>query len=1367
MKPHLILKLFALVASIFILSACGGGGGSDSVATDEQTFSPDDVDNDGLSNDVELANGLDPNDPSDGYYADTDGDLIVNGLEIEHGLDFRDSSDAALDNDNDGLTNLQELNLGLMVFDYDATRDGALLDNGWTIHNTRDGDTYTLVDAGEGKRQQLRNLAASSNPYFHTNLSLADHIDTLYTEGGTYTQRVAFFGNGAYFHIEVPAEDNFTGNMLALGIWVAPAEEANQDLSFSLKVGGSIREQGVLAGKYNNLLHTIKIVFDGNNSFAGSIYVDDELVVSLSNIFITTTSAQSGFYFASGSSATNRGFDLSSVNLLIGSDATTNPNLADTDNDGFSDQEELVHHLNPNDPSDGPFGDSDNDGVDNGTELAQGFDPLDSDDLVGEDTDGDGFTTAQEINAGLDPFSPDDPFADNDDDGLSNAQEVEYLFNANDPNDGYNGDADQDGVSNGEEIANNTNPNDHKIKVNDEFTTALVVLDMNGDGQVNDSDQALDVSFTRYSMRKDTTHLWTFDDTKTPKYTKQLIFPETRTFRGRIVDYPDSAVFATVWPNCTITYFVFAGYNTAPNFKLSADDAYYFAWDKAFDHEGICNQTDESDARFQGGLQVSYEPSPHTNMETNPDLNYWPSADAFHLYEKPQSIQASYQAYSQNINGAEINKDIEAMVALIEHHQNIADQFTTRSFLDRITISDILVEVTGLGYDDTDGDHAPWDDNWPETRANFWAPRRSGHQYWYEHVYWNHPNGAQGLAYGERVMNKPTQGSTTTYSHEMGHNYGSGHESFGERYKGHNAMRGHAPTHATIVHQGEALDRRASRERANINQETDLRIVAESNWNYHPLAQPDHTSVYRNESANIDVLSNDSDSNNDALTVKSVHIEEEGSSAGAGQSSISVNQDGQTIDFTPPAGFIGLVEAYYVLEDARGLSSRGILHINVEHNGISDVFTFDHECVEDPNPNGLFDMFKGNSKDSNLLVRNWGYKTAETDEAGEVITAGCTENTITGLTGHNDHDHGVDFQLTQAPFFNNELNDEPSSGSHYHPHLFEINDKDFTASFWYRPNADTDGYYELARRGRVAGTGWDDDGWVIAQDNDTLIVQIHEKSKLAKDGRLRFEVPGRSELLDSSSWVHIAMTLDWTNRSVKVYIDGELASGYVKKGAGPGYINEVPVNEMTILDHFSLVSTSGTGHTYGRGAYAAFGQANAAYNTQGNNGVDDVVVAHKALTAAEIENIYLQKLPAYSPQPTNGESVDIAATSMLSWNMHPNLNLQFSTYRVYLSDNASAVENREESAWLGSTSNNFYDISAESLSANTAYYWAVDIELQNLAGTIEGEVWSFWEEQQELMAFSAFVLRTPAEYHGPEAMEEDYEGDTAEFNHDH
>lgn len=57
-------------------------------------------------------------------FTDVDGDLIPDDLELEVGLDPRDSSDSELDLDSDGLSNLQEYQLGTQLDSADTDEDG-------------------------------------------------------------------------------------------------------------------------------------------------------------------------------------------------------------------------------------------------------------------------------------------------------------------------------------------------------------------------------------------------------------------------------------------------------------------------------------------------------------------------------------------------------------------------------------------------------------------------------------------------------------------------------------------------------------------------------------------------------------------------------------------------------------------------------------------------------------------------------------------------------------------------------------------------------------------------------------------------------------------------------------------------------------------------------------------------------------------------------------------------------------------------------------------------------------------------------------------------------------------------------------------
>ncbi|WP_133407606.1 LamG-like jellyroll fold domain-containing protein [Parashewanella tropica] len=1018
----------------------------------------------------------------------------------------------------------------------------------------------------------------------------------------------------------------------------------------------------------------------------------------------------------------------------------TNKKSADSDGDGLTDFEEVNAKLNPLDVQDASK-DNDGDGFTNLEEVKHGFNPFVAGDINKADTDNDGLSNGKERQLGLDPFKHNDANSDVDNDGLPDLVEVRYHLNPIDGSDGANADQDNDGVTNGKEIEQGTNPNDHKLRLRDKFTLPLLVLDTSGDGKVNAQDEMLAVSLERYSLRKNTTGIWTFNDnnpTET-KYQQLDIMPEVRSFRGRIDKYPDSAVFATIWPDCTISYDVFVGYSTKPEFELSADAEYFAAFNKSFENDGICELSGVSDAKYQLGKQANYQRVDYGADSNNENLIYWPQqGDDFHLFERPQSQQISFHSLHALFNG---QGKIERAIAFVDYQVNLADQMTSRTFYERLSVSDLLIETSGKGLPDDGSSSAEWDDNWNRNLSEFWYPRRSGAQFWYENVYWNKPHGASGRAYGEKMMNSASQGNQGTYLHEMGHHYGSKHESFPERLYGLNAMRSsHASTQSTIVHQREGAARRVKSQRAGVRQHYDLRVPA-SDWNFHPLAQPDHFSVYRDDVADINVLNNDSDAGNQKLKVLSVHINPKLSSNGAIDSKISVNPD-NSIHFEPPKGFIGLVDAYYVLADETNLTTRGILHINVEHNGISDVFTFDESCID--TKADVRSEFTSTGNDANVSLFNWGYKgNRYKDEHGEPYKVSCEVFNNQMGASQAVTDKSVTWAVTQGKLFSNELNNEAGSVHRYHPHVFEVNNKNFSISFWYKPDSslDLNGYTELARRGRRFGSGWDGDGWVVSAEGNKLNFLIHDKSKTTLNRKLSLDIPNVEALLNVDNWVHIGMTLDWDTRKLIAYVNGE------QKG------------DADIPTEFSLVSSSGTGHAYARGAYAVFGQSKTLYTTFNHAGLDDLVIAHKALSQHEMSQIFNKKLPAFMPKPTNGKSLAIELLSSLSWLKHSNFDEGFTQYRVYFSDNNASVSNRESTSRLDESliNGNSADISSIQLDATKAYYWAVDIVSDNNE-VVKGEVWSFWQKQQSVYRTLSQLLRIKT----PEQLkdyDDIYEGD--------
>ena len=151
---------------------------------------PDD-DGDGLEDEVEIAYGLDPKDPSDAEAdfdsdglsnkkeieigtnindKDTDGDGIDDNMELKYGLDPTDSTDASEDADNDGLSNKKEIEIGSDINDKDTDGDGIpdKKEVEYGLNPTDPSDAKADFDGdGVDNKMEIEQGTDINNPYDH------------------------------------------------------------------------------------------------------------------------------------------------------------------------------------------------------------------------------------------------------------------------------------------------------------------------------------------------------------------------------------------------------------------------------------------------------------------------------------------------------------------------------------------------------------------------------------------------------------------------------------------------------------------------------------------------------------------------------------------------------------------------------------------------------------------------------------------------------------------------------------------------------------------------------------------------------------------------------------------------------------------------------------------------------------------------------------------------------------------------------------------------------------------------------------------------------------------------------------------------
>lgn len=92
-----------------------------------------------------------------------------------------------------------------------------------------------------------------------------------------------------------------------------------------------------------------------------------------------------------------------------------------------------------------------------------------------------------------------------------------------------------------------------------------------------------------------------------------------------------------------------------------------------------------------------------------------------------------------------------------------------------------------------------------------------------------------------------------------------------------------------------------------------------SNVNIAPVTAPDGAVVMRGRSVTVNVLTNDSDANGDALTVTSVSIPLRG----------TASTNGSSVTYSAPADFSGQVVLNYFVSDGKGGTAAGTLSVQV------------------------------------------------------------------------------------------------------------------------------------------------------------------------------------------------------------------------------------------------------------------------------------------------------------------------------------------------------------------------------------------------------------------------------------------------------
>jgi len=422
-----------------------------------------DTDNDGLFDQQETLQGTDPNNP------DTDGDGLLDGdevnvhatnpldrdsdsdnmwdnFEVTYGLLPNDPSDALLDPDLDRRTNLQEFldATNPNVVDLEFGSPG-LIDNGdagtssvgsWSTYPEAESygpdSTYATV-GGDVDRYRftpqlpvagLYEVQAWNSCYNNrapdvlhtishnegiTSLSIDQDCDTgSHGEWLSLGQYRFAAGNSGY--LEISDEGLTAPTLTYMGADAARFIRLVGDMPPSII--HSLVNQVILSGTAVNLSATAMDPEDGDIT-ANIQWTDDASNDSASGEFFSSVPSL-GVHLITASVIDSDGYsaNASATVTVIALD------LADDDNDGIVNSDELLIGTDPIDP------DSDHDGIPDGAEVANNFDPLDPADAV-VDSDSDGRTNLEEFLDNGNPLVADTGDANGD--GLVDIKDVLLL----------------------------------------------------------------------------------------------------------------------------------------------------------------------------------------------------------------------------------------------------------------------------------------------------------------------------------------------------------------------------------------------------------------------------------------------------------------------------------------------------------------------------------------------------------------------------------------------------------------------------------------------------------------------------------------------------------------------------------------------------------------------------------------------------------------------------------------------------------------------------------------------------------------------------------------------------------------------------
>ena len=401
----------------------------DSVWIDSVIFETSnlDIDNDGMPNQWEMLNNLDPLDPADAAQ-DLEGDGATNLQEFQHG-----SNPALADSDGDTLSDGDEINIyGSNPLLIDS--DGDELDDAYEAQYGLDptDPTDAALDSDGDGTTNLEEFQRGTDPTDPNDVIIPIGFMALTFEDNQLPIGWDITSTGsAQWQLDTAWASQGHSSLAATGM----ASGTLTTLRFDYWTTAGTLHVDFRTRFVPGILDEFQIYIDGDRQFYVSQYADFE-----SSWQHSLSAGPHTIEIQYQRNATIENESTAWIDALwFESDDT------DVDGDDLPNAWELRHNLNPQEPADRDQ-DLDIDQLTNFEEFEAGSNPRkpDTDDdgaddavevrtsntlVDGADSDFDGMSDGFEITYGLNPLDPDDAELDNDDDTLSNLDEFRLNLN--------------------------------------------------------------------------------------------------------------------------------------------------------------------------------------------------------------------------------------------------------------------------------------------------------------------------------------------------------------------------------------------------------------------------------------------------------------------------------------------------------------------------------------------------------------------------------------------------------------------------------------------------------------------------------------------------------------------------------------------------------------------------------------------------------------------------------------------------------------------------------------------------------------------------------------------------------------------------